>query len=152
MKTIYKILICAPLLFAGCEKETLTNETDADFQFDMKKNGKGQTKIDVCHKNGQLLNLPLPAVVPHLDQGGYLFSCNPSEAVSIDELEPFLTEIILEDGGDPTKMKDRKDAFETWYNDYYLTGIWEEENESPGSGGGTAGGGTGGGSLGGGSL
>lgn len=148
MKTLYTLLISSSLFLFSCEKETMNHSHD-NTNFDMKK-GKGKTKLDICHTNGQLKNLPITAILAHLDHGDYLFSCNPGDGFSISDIEPTLIEIANDFGGDINKNKDRQDAFEIWYEDYYLTGNWPEEPEA-GSGG-TAGGGTGGGSLGGRSL
>jgi len=132
--------------FSSCEKEFIQEE-GTDLQF---RAGKTDHKVKVCHTNAKMLNIAYQAAFEHLEHGDLLFSCNPSDAVSYQDIIDDLKIKVFEDGGDVNDSKDLGEAFEDWYINDYLTGNWTKDdgNDTGGSGsGGSGSGGIGGGSL-----
>lgn len=146
--------IVVGLSLISCEKEFVeeefevtTFENKKSKDINSKKRGK-KHKIDICHNNGHLINVGIPSAFSHLKNGGQLFSCDPIDAVTYEDLRGYLKIKVFNEGGNFNDTEELENAFEDWYINDYLTGNWliVEDNENT-SGGGTGSGGIGGGSL-----
>lgn len=152
MKNIKYIIGIFVLGFYSCEKEPMESNTEPKIEesqeFSFRKGNSNNHKLDVCHTNGNLINIDYHGAYTHLEHGDILFSCNPSDGIQLNDIQNDLEAKVIEDGGDITKKNDMKKAFEDWYINDYLTGMWNPESPSSGTNtGGSGSGGSGGGSL-----